>query len=99
MGDKVVDPSTVIRVAFSEPIHPDAGLIQVTANGTAVPFRLLSRGRPVGAPDLAQDLWIVPDQRLGLGSEVRVELGALVDSDAQPQSLAAMSWSFTIRGA
>lgn len=68
-----VEPSILIKVAFSEPIRPDKVLIHLTANGAEVPFTLLAQGREATADGAAQELWIVPNQRLGLGAQVKVD--------------------------
>ena len=98
-GDSTVDPSAPIKVLFSEPILPLKAGFEVKVNNTAVPFTLYSNGQALDGAKPAQEVWLVPNQRLCLGATVAVTLQGLLDLDATPSVLAADTWSFTVRGA
>ena len=99
-GDTEVDPSAVIRIGFSEPILPNAAGFSLTVNGRTTPFKLLSQGQEANYLRPAQDVWLVPEQRLSLGSRVQVSVGGLQDLDLPtPNTLERVTWAFTVRGA
>ena len=70
----------------------------ISVNG-AVPFKVIANGREVtDSATRVQSVWLVPDQRLGLGATVAVRLSPFL-TDQDGDSLDPVAWSFTIRGA
>lgn len=99
-GDRDADPSSIIKITFSEPILPNSQYFSLLVNGSSVRFKLLSQGQEASFTRPAQELWMVPDQRLSLGARVEVSVYGVQDLDTpEPNSLDPVSWSFVVRGA
>jgi len=99
-GDTGVEPSAIVKIAFTEPVrNAVAAAFSLAVNGGAVPFKVIANGREVtDATTLAQEVWLVPDQRLGLGATVAVGISSMI-ADQDAEALDAVAWSFTLRGA
>lgn len=100
-GDKDVDPSTIVKITFSEPVRgATATAFILEVNNTKVPFRVIANAREVlDASTLVQEVWLVPDQRLTLGASAKVSLWSSVLADQEGLSPDPASWTFTVRGA
>jgi hypothetical protein len=100
-GDKDVDPSGIVKLTFSEPVHGvTATAFIIEVNHVRVPFKAFSNAREVtDAATQAQEIWLVPDQRFTLGATVSVSLWSSLIVDQEGLSPDPASWSFTVRGA
>jgi len=100
-GDQDVDPSSVVKITFSEPVRgATSSAFSIEVNTVKVPFKVVSGGREVSSDTtLVQEVWLMPEQRMTLGATVRVSLWSSLLSDIEGLSPDPASWSFSIRGA
>ncbi|MBP1628953.1 MAG: hypothetical protein H6Q00_3428, partial [Holophagaceae bacterium] len=99
-GDVDVEPSSVIKITFNEPVRGATSIsFDVKVNDASVAFQVISGGKEVtDAATLVQDVWLVPKQRLSLGARVSVTVNGFV-TDQDGLAFTRLSWQFTVRGA